>query len=96
MMRQLGIFIWFCFFLVVEMKWIFFLKILGKFIDNVIYIEDDINNFFWDEKCRFIKLDLVICLRYFDYRFQRFFYGVLLYKIYFVGEVVDYFFCVEF
>lgn len=33
------------------------------------YIDLDILKMIWFEKNEFIKVDLVICVRYFDYRF---------------------------
>lgn len=54
MMRQFGIFIWFCLLLVVEIKWFDLLKIFGKLVKNVEYIDDDIKNLIWIEKCELI------------------------------------------
>lgn len=77
--------IWFCFFLVVEIKWILLLKCLGEFIENVFYFDDEILNISWEYKSKLIKVDLVICVRYFDFRFSKFFIEVLGNDMYLVG-----------
>lgn len=69
MIRQLGIFIWFCLFLVVEIKWVSVFKILYKILFNKILIDEEIGNLIWEEKCDLIRKDFVICVRYFNYRF---------------------------
>lgn len=96
MIRQFGILIWFCFFLVVEIKWKNLIQILSKSLNNVELIELDVDELIWIEKCEFIKRDLVICLRYFSYRFQIFKFKILKGDCSFLGKIVDYFFCVEF
>lgn len=72
----MGLFIWFCLFFVVEIKWILFFRIFGELIENVIYIEEEIRNMSWEYKSKFIKFDFVICVRYFDFRFNIFFVGL--------------------
>lgn len=96
MIYQLGIFIWFCLFLVVEIKWKVFLCVLGKLVKNKIYFDLEIDNMVWFEKNEFIKFDLVICVRYFDFCFQMFFNNVLKYESVLVGKIKDVFFCIEF
>lgn len=50
----------------------------------------------WEYKSKFIKFDFVICVRYFDFRFNKFFVEVLNYKMNFVGIIEDYFYRIEF
>lgn len=54
MIRQFGIFFWFCFLLVVESKWIDLFKILGKLVKEKEFIDNDIENLIWIERCEFI------------------------------------------
>ena len=96
MIRQLGLPTWFCSFSAAETKWTPLLITLGKLVDKVAYSEDDVLKLSWEEKCKLIKADPVTCARYFDYRFQRFFHQVLNHPTQPIGEVVDFFYRIEF
>jgi len=96
MIRQLGLPTWFCSFSAAETKWLPLLVALGKFVDNKDYSEEEVANLTWDQKSRLIKSDPVTCARYFDYRFQRFMFEVLMDKSRPIGEIVDYFYRIEF
>ena len=96
LIRQLGIPTWFCSFSAAETKWSPLLVTLGKLVENKQYSEEEVANLTWEQKCRLIKTDPVTCARYFDHRFQRFLFEVLFDKSHPVGEIVDYFYRIEF
>ena len=96
MIRQLGIPTWFCSFSAAETKWIPLLQTLGLLINGQNYSEEEIQALNWAEKCHLIKSDPVTCARYFDYRVQIFLHKVLLSEVGPIGEIVDYFYRVEF
>lgn len=96
MIRQLGLPTWFCSFSAAETKWTPLLITLGKLINKVEYTEEDVLKMSWEEKCKLIKADPVTCARYFDYRFQRFYHEILCHKTHPVGEILDFFYRIEF
>lgn len=46
----------------------------------------------WEYKSKLIKVDLVICVRYFDFRLSKFFIEVLGNDMYLVGQIKDFFY----
>lgn len=96
LIRQLGIPTWFCSFSAAETKWVPLFITLGKLVEKKDYTEDEAANLTWEEKSKLIKSDPVTCARYFDYRFQRFMSEVLRDQSHPIGEIVDYFYRIEF
>ena len=95
MIRQLGVGSLFCSFSSAETKWIHLLKILGKTVDRVDYSDEQINSMTWDEKCRLIRSDPVICAWHFHYQCQELI-KLLHHPSSPLGKVKDYFYRVEF
>lgn len=69
---------------------------LEKLLENRNVPEDEAADFTWEQKSKLIKADPVTCARYFDYRFQRFMAEVLFHNSQPVGEIVDFFYRIEF
>ena len=72
MIRQLGPATLFCSFSSAETQWTHILRILGKLVDNREYSDNELENLYWEEKCRLIQSDPVTCARHFDYQFNQF------------------------
>ena len=96
MIRQIGIPTWFCSFSAAETKWEPLLKSLAKFVQGKDLTTEEVNSLSWQEKCILIKSDPVTCTRYFDHRVQIFIRDVLKHKSNPIGEIVDFFYRVEF
>lgn len=96
MIRQIGIPHWFCSLSAAETKWLFLLKALGKLVDRKDYSLSEIEQWSWHKKSHLISSDPVTCARYFDYRVQKFIHDILLGQVKPLGEIVDYFYRVEF
>ena len=96
MIRQLGMPSWFCSFSAAETKWAPLLQCLSKLVHNKTLSEEEVISLTWEEKCVLIKSDPVTCARYFDHRFQSFLMNVLKDESNPVGEILDYFYRVEF
>lgn len=54
MIRQLGLVFLFCSFFLVEIKWIYLFRIFGQLVDNKEYINEELENMNWNERCRLI------------------------------------------
>ena len=96
MIRQSGIPTWLCSFSAAKTKWKQLLKCLSKLVDNRYLSDEEVDSLTWQEKCRLIKSDLVICARYFDHRVQTFIANVLKDNSAPIGDIADYFYRVEF
>lgn len=96
MIRQLGIPTWFCSFSAAETKWNSLLKILSKLLNNREMSDEEIFELSWTDKCELIKKDPVTCSRYFHHRFQVFMQKILKRSLNPLGQIVDFFFRVEF
>lgn len=96
MIRQLGLPTFFCSLSAAETKWHSLLHTLGTLVHNRNYSEEEITNMTWQKKCELIKSDPVTCARYFDYRIQQFFIIILKSSSSPVGEIIDFFYRVEF
>ena len=96
MIRQLGTPTWFCSFSAAETKWIPLLKCLNKLVNKQSLSDEEVNELTWEEKCILIKSDPVTCARYFEHRFQTFMINVMKNKLNPIGEIVDFFYRVEF
>ena len=92
MIRQLGPATLFCSFSSAKTKWIHLLRILGKFVDNKTYTDDELHNLNWEDTCRLIQSDPVTCARHFDYQFNTFLKTFLMSDIAPLGKIKDYFY----
>ncbi|XP_077967731.1 uncharacterized protein LOC144421967 [Styela clava] len=92
MVRQLGLPTWFCSFSSAEMRWPeVFDCLLRQRGDKRLSSEID-----WLEKCQILRENCVMTARLFQNRFQSFLRNIILSSCKPLGEVVDYFFRVEF
>lgn len=96
MIRQLGTPTWFCSFSAAETKWPPLLKCLNKLVKQKSLTDEEVSALTWEEKCILIKSDPVTCARYFEHRFQTFLVNVMKSKMNPIGEIVDFFYRVEF
>ena len=72
LIRQLGTASLFCNFSSAETQWIHLLRILGQVIDKKEYTDNELENLNWEENCRLIQSDPVICARHFDHQINQF------------------------
>ena len=96
MIRQLGKPTWFCSFSAAETRWIHLIKILGRLIDNKHYTDDEVKEMTWQKKCELIQKDPVTCARNFEHMVQQFIHHFIKSSCHPIGEVVDFFYRVEF
>ena len=96
MIRQLGKPTWFCSFSAAETRWIHLLKILGRLIDKKDYTDNEIQVMTWQKKSDLIKSDPVTCARNFEHMVQLFLRDILKSTLKPIGEIVDFFYRVEF
>ena len=96
MIRQLGKPTWFCSFSAAETRWNHLIKILGRLIDNKEYTDEDIKNMSWKQKSELIQKDPVTCARNFEHMVQLFIHTFLKSSSHPIGEIVDFFYRVEF
>lgn len=93
MIRQLGNPTWFCSFSAAETRWSQLLKILARLVKKKNLTDEEIANMTWQQKSNFIQKDPVTCARNFEHMVQLFRRDVLKSNI---GEIVDFFYRVEF
>ena len=96
MIRQLGKPTWFCSFSAAETRWTHLLKILGRLVDKEDYTDSEVNAMTWEKKSELIQKDPVTCARNFDYMVKRLISDVMKGDVKPIGEIVDYFYRVEF
>ena len=96
MIRQLGNPTWFCSFSAAETRWIHLIKILGRLLDNKDYNDDEIKRMTWQKKSELIQKDPVTCARNFEHMVQLLIHDFIKSSNHPIGEVVDFFYCVEF
>ena len=96
MIRQLGNPAWFCSFSAAETRWIHLIKTLGRLIDNKDYTDDEVTQMTWQKKSELIQKDPVTCARNFEHMVQLFIHEFIKSSYQPIGEVVDFFFGVEF
>ena len=96
MIRQLGNPTWFCSFSAAETRWIHLIKILGRLIDNKDYTDDEVTQMTWQKKSELIQKDPVTCARNFEHMVQLFIHDFIKSSCQPIGEVVDFFYRVEF
>ena len=95
MIRQLGNPTWFSF-SAAETRWVHMLKTLGRLVDKKDYTDDEIENMTWSQKSDLIQKDPVTCARNFGHMVQLFITDVLKSNPLPIGEIVDFFYRVEF
>ncbi|XP_076872152.1 uncharacterized protein LOC143522233 [Brachyhypopomus gauderio] len=92
MVRQLGIPTWFCSFSSADLRWPELMETIltqeGKHISP-----DDLD---WSERCALLKSNPVTAARMFDHRFRCFLKDVIMSEAQPIGEIVDYFYRIEF
>ena len=88
MIRQLGNPTWFCSFSAAET--------LGMFVEKKDYTDDEIKNMTWEQKSDLIQKDPVTCARNFEHMVQLFIKDVLKSNLMPIGEIVHFFYRVEF
>ena len=96
MIRQLGNPTWFCSFSAAETRWIHLIKILGRLIDNKNYSDDEVTQMTWQKKSKLIQKDPVTCARNFEHMVQLFIHDFIKSSCQPIGEVIDFFYRVEF
>ena len=96
MIRQLGNPTWFCSFSAAETRWSHLLKILGRLVEKKELTDDEVNNMTWQQKSHLIQKDPVTCARNFEHMVQLFIKDVLKSNLMPIGEIVDFFYRVEF
>jgi hypothetical protein len=96
MIRQLGIPTWFCSFSAAETKWEPLLISLAKLGKGIDLSAEQVEGLSWQEKSKLIKSDPVTCARYFDHRVQSFINLVLKHQSRPIGNILDFFYRVEF
>lgn len=96
MIRQLGNPTWFYSLSAAETRWVHLLKTLGRLVDEKDYSDNEIENMTWQQKSDLIQKDPVTCARNFDHMVQLFIKDVLKSNEMPIGEIVDFFYRVEF
>ena len=96
MIRQLGNPTWFCSFSAAETRWSHLLKTLGRLVERKDYSDYEIDNMTWQQKSDLIQKDPVTCARNFEHMVQLFIRDVLKSDEMPIGEIVDFFYRVEF
>ena len=96
MIRQLGKPTWFCSFSAAETRWIHLIKILGRLIDHKDYNDEEVKQMTWQKKSELIQKDPVTCARNFEHMVQLFIHNFIKSSSHPIGEVVDFFYRVEF
>ena len=79
-----------------ETRWVHLLKTLGRLVDKKDYSDNEIENMTWQQKSDLIQKDPVTCVRNFDHMVQLFIKDVLKSNEMPIGEIVDFFYRVEF
>ena len=96
MIRQMGYPCWFASFSAAETRWIHLLKMLGKIVENYVYTDEEIKSMPWYKKCELIQKDPVTCARNFENMVQILVYKFLKSSQMPLGQIIDYFYRVEF
>ena len=96
MIHQLDNPTWFCSFSAAETRWINLIKILGRLVDDKDYTDDEIKGMTWQKKSELIQKDPVTCARNFEHMVQLFIHTFIKSSNHPIGEVVDFFYRVEF
>ena len=96
MIRQLGNPTWFCSFSAAETRWTHLPKTLGRILEKKEYSNEEINNMTWQQKSNLIQRDPITCARNFEHMVQLFIHDVLRSDVMPIGQIVDFFYRVEF
>ncbi|XP_076849952.1 uncharacterized protein LOC143498932 [Brachyhypopomus gauderio] len=92
MVRQLGIPTWFCSFSSADLRWPELLQTILKQEGR----ETSTDDLDWSERCALLKTNPVTAARMFEHRFHCFLKDVIMSEAQPIGEIVDYFYRVEF
>ncbi|XP_042610591.1 uncharacterized protein LOC122144028 [Cyprinus carpio] len=92
MVRQLGIPTWFCSFSSADMRWTNLMSSILK-QEGRVETSDQLE---WSERCAILRNNPVTAARMFDFRWHCFLKEVLMSPLHPIGEIVDYFYRVEF
>ena len=96
MIRQLGNPTWFCSFSAAETRWVHLIKILGRLVDDKNYTDDEVKAMTWQKKSELIQKDPVTCARNFEHMVQLLIHNFIKSSNHPIGEVLDFFYPVEF
>jgi hypothetical protein len=96
MVRQLGLPTFFISLSAADTRWPDLLIALSKIVDDEVITEEDVREMTWEAKCRLIRSDPVTVSRFFDHRVSRFITDFLQSSLHPLGELMDYFYRVEF
>jgi len=96
MIRTLGIPTFFATFSAAETKWTDLLSLLYKKVHGSLPTDEQLEGLTFMDKCKLIQQDPVTCARHFQYKTHLFFNNVLLTSLSPLGNMIDYFYRVEF
>ncbi|XP_062603984.1 uncharacterized protein LOC134265790 [Saccostrea cucullata] len=96
MIRQLGLPTWFASLSAADTRWSELLKTLAQLNLKKSLTDEEIDNMTWAEKTDLVQKDPVTCVRFFDHRVHVFINTVLKNEDHPVGELIDFFYRVEF
>ncbi|XP_062615938.1 uncharacterized protein LOC134277623 [Saccostrea cucullata] len=96
MIRQLGLPTWFASLSAADTRWSELLKTLAQLNLKKSLTDEEIDNMTWAEKTDLVQKDPVTCVRFFDHRVHVFINTVLKNEDQPVGELIDFFYRVEF
>ena len=96
MIRQLSLPTWFMSLSAADTRWTDLLKMLAKLNDGIEYSKKELEHLTWQGKTKLVQKDPVTCSRYFDHRVQEFLNTVLKSPCEPIGELLDFFYRVEF
>ncbi|XP_061173536.1 uncharacterized protein LOC133182702 [Saccostrea echinata] len=96
MIRQLGLPTWFSSLSAADTRWPELLKTLAQLNLKKSLTDEEIDKMTWAEKTDLVQKDPVTCVRFFDHRVHVFINTVLKSEHHPVGELIDFFYRVEF
>ena len=93
---ELGNPTWFCSFPAAGKRWSHLLKTLGRLVEKKDYTDYEIEYMTWQQRSDLIQKDPATCARNFEHMVQLFIRDVLKSDAMPIGEIVDFFYRVEF
>ena len=96
MIGQLGYPTWFGSFSAAETRWVHLLRILGRIVENHVYTDEEIKLMTWQKKCELIQKGPVTCARNFEHMVQIMIHKFLKSNQMPLGQIIEYFYRVEF
>ncbi|XP_062577686.1 uncharacterized protein LOC134239531 [Saccostrea cucullata] len=96
MIRQLGLPTWFASLSAADTRWSELLKTLAQLNLKKSLTDEEVDKLTWAEKTDLVQKDPVTCVRFFDHRVHVFINTVLKSEDQPVGELIDFFYRVEF